>query len=128
MMNGNFAHRRHAPGTGAAKKIQERGFNQIIGMMSEKDPGAAAALGDFDKKRKASETRRRFNRQLRSLGQSTDVSRPNLAVELKVARNAFDKTSIAARGSAAQLMIKLADDKILEQRRRWATSTKNAKR
>jgi hypothetical protein len=96
MMNGNFAHRRHAPGTGAAKKIQERGFNQIIGMMSEKYSGAAAAASDLDEKSKARETRRRFNRQLRSLGQSTNVIRPNLAIELEVARDFFNETGIAA--------------------------------
>ena len=80
--------------------------------MSEKDPGATAAAGDLDKKSKARETGRGLNRQFRSLGQSADISRPNLAIQLKVARYFLDKAGVAARGRAPQLMIKMADDKI----------------
>ena len=65
-------------------------------MMSEKYSGAALTASDLDEKCQARETRRRFNRQLRSLGQSADISRPNLAVEREVARNFFDETGIAA--------------------------------
>ena len=103
----------HAPRTGAAKKIQERGFDQIIGMMGEKYSGAAAAASDLDKKGKARETSRGFNRQLRSLGQSADVSRPNLAVELEVSRDLLDKARVPPRFSAAQLMIQMADDQFV---------------
>ena len=92
-MNGNFAHRGHAPRTGSAKKIQQRGFHQIISMMCEKDPGATAAAGDLDKKSKAREPGRGFNRQFRLLGQSADISRPNLAVELQVSRDLFDESA-----------------------------------
>ena len=52
-------------------------------------------------------------RSPRSLGQSADISRPNLAVEPKVAGDFFDKSGIAARCSPAQLMIKMADDQFL---------------
>ena len=82
-------------------------------MMCEKDPGATAAAGDFDKKSKAREPGRGLNRQLRSLGQSADISRPNLAVELKVSRDFLDKAGVAPRLSAAQLMIQMADNQFL---------------
>ena len=112
-MNRDFAHRGHASRAGSAKKIQQRGFDQIISMMSEKDPAATAVAGDLDKKSKARETAGGLNRQLRSPGQSADISRPNLAVQFKIARDLLDKAGIAARGRAAQLMIKMANDEIL---------------
>ena len=65
-------------------------------MMCEKDPGTTTAAGDLDKKSKAREPGRGLNRQFRLLGQSVDISRPNLAIELEVARDFFDETGIAA--------------------------------
>ena len=82
-------------------------------MMREKDPGTTTAAGDLDKKSKARETGRGLNRQLRSLGQSADISRPNLAVEPKVSRDFLDKARVPPRFSAAQLMIQMANNEFI---------------
>jgi hypothetical protein len=112
-MNRDFAHRSDASRTGTAKKIQQRGFHQIISMMCEKDPGTTTAAGDLDKKGKAREPGRGLNRQFRLPGQSADMSRPNLAVELQVSRDPLDKARVPPRVSAAQLMIQMADNQFV---------------
>ena len=82
-------------------------------MMCEKDPGTTTAAGSLDKKGKARETGRGLNRQFRLLGQSADISRPNLAVELQVSRDRLDKARVPPRFSAAQLMIQMADNQFV---------------
>jgi hypothetical protein len=82
-------------------------------MMCEKDPGTTTAAGGLDKKSKAREPGRGLNRQFRLLGQSADISRPNLAVELQVSRDLLDKAGVSPRFSAAQLMIQMADNEFI---------------
>ena len=82
-------------------------------MMCEKDPGATTTAGGLDKKSKARESGRGLNRQFRLLGQSADISRPNLAVELQISRDLLDKARVPSRFSAAQLMIQMADNQFV---------------
>jgi hypothetical protein len=82
-------------------------------MMCEKDPGTTTAAGDLDKKGKAREPGRGLNRQFRLPGQSADISRPNLAVELEVSCDFLHKTRVPPRFVAAQLMIQMADNQFV---------------
>src|SRR4029077_21122657 len=71
----NFPHRRKAGAAGATKQIDQKRFDQIVGVMRDEDCPALLAPCDFSKECVARFTRGSFDRHLLLLPERADVGR-----------------------------------------------------
>ena len=91
---GRFAHRAQAGGAGAAEQIHQESFDQIIGMMSEKNGATSLLSGDLGKERVTRFPRGRFDRHLLLRGKRADIGRTNRKIDIVLGGELFDEARI----------------------------------
>ncbi len=111
--DGNIAHGGETGETGAAKKVNQKRLDQVVGVMCEKDCVTASLFRDFCKERIARLTRGSFDRHLLFSRDRADIRRSDFKIDIVFRREFFDKARVGIARASAQLVIQVADDQLL---------------
>src|SRR5204863_4716691 len=106
----NLAHRGETSETGAAKKVNQKRLDQIVGVMCEKDCVTASLFRDLCKELVARLTCGGFDRHLLFVRDRADIRGSDFKIDIVFAREFFDKARVGIARASAQLVIQVTDD------------------
>jgi hypothetical protein len=105
-----LAHSAEAGRPSAAKQIHQESLNKIICVMAKEDRLATPAPRNARKKFVTGRASRCFDRLFRRAGQRAHIGLADLELTVKPGGQTFDELRIGFAGTAAQLMIEMAND------------------
>src|SRR5712691_16590 len=113
LADGNCAHGAEPARAGATEKINQESFDKIIGVMAEENRSATPPLCDLREEFVASVARGGFDRHFLFHGKSPNICRPEGKIDIVICSKFLDEDGVGPAGSAAELMIEMANDQVL---------------
>jgi hypothetical protein len=105
----NLPHASEPGRSRAPKQIEEKCFDEVSGVMAEKNCGATPAAGDAREKIVTRISSGSFDRLLRTTGEGKDIEPVDLGFQIQLPGEGADELGVSRARASAQLVIEMAD-------------------
>ena len=105
-----FSNRAKTGRSGTTKQVDQKSFDQIVGVMCEKNGATSVAPGYLRKKLIARFPSRGFDRDFLSRRERTHIRRPHFNFDIAFGGKFFDEARISGARPATELVIQMAED------------------